>query len=109
MESFMKRSALSLLIGTLVFSSTVEANDQGEISERARLANVMMEITYLQQYLKETKQARKQNIRTRFAYDRLHTDLETIKSGIGEYVDQQLTRPKQRMLAEDELLGAYQQ
>ena len=106
-----KRTGISLLIGSLVFGTTAaaNANDQEDISERQRLENVMVEITYLQQYLRETKQSVKHNIRTRFDYGRINAELNTIKSGIGEYVDQKRAQPKQTAAAESVISGSYQQ
>jgi len=89
-----KRSAISLLIGSLVLCSAADANEQSDVTERARLANVMLEIQYLQQYLEATRTARKHNIRTRFDYQKLDRELDAIKDGIGEYVDQIPTKPK---------------
>lgn len=103
-----KRSAISLLVGSLVFSTASDGNDQSEVNERARLANVMLEIQYIQQYLKDTESSRKHNIRTRFDYDKLDRELGAIKGGIGEYVDQKLTQPKQTAVTST-ISGTYQQ
>lgn len=104
-----KRSALSLLIGTLVLSTAADGNDQSAVTERARLANVMVEIQYIQQFLAETQSARKHNIRTRFDYDKLNRELDVIKKGIGEYVDQKLSQPKQTAATAQTISGSYQQ
>jgi len=103
-----KRSAISLLVGSLVLNTAANGNEQSEVTERARLANVMVEIQYIQQYLKETEAARKHNIRTRFDYDKLSQELNAIKAGIGEYVDQKLRQPKQTA-ATQTISGSYQQ
>ena len=93
----------------LLFTHTawVVANDAQTVTERQRLESVMSELSYLQEYLQETKSSQKLNVRSRFDYQRLDGDLNLLKHGISEYLNDIPSKPKGDATAFRDIEGNY--
>lgn len=85
---------LTLLILLFASAAGVPANDMQTVTERQRLESVMNELSYLQAYLQKTKSSQKHNVRSRFDYKRLDGDLNILKHGISEYLNDIPSKPK---------------
>ena len=84
----------TLLLTLFGFSYSALANDAQTVTERQRLESVVYELAYLQAYLEETKSSQKHNVRSRFDYQRLDSDLNVLKQGISEYLSDFPSKPK---------------
>lgn len=100
-----RKSILLFLLFTI--ASLVLANDAQTVTERQRLESVMSELAYLQVYLKETKSSQKLNVRSRFDYQRLDGDLNLLKHGISEYLNDIPSKPKGDANTFREIEGNY--
>jgi RAQPRD family integrative conjugative element protein len=87
-----RKSILLFLLFTN--ASGALANDSHTVTERQRLESVMNELSYLQVYLQETKSSQKLNVRSRFDYRRLDGDLNLLKHGASEYLNDIPSKPK---------------
>ena len=85
---------LSLLILLICIANYSFANDVQTITERERLESVVNELAYLQEYLQETKISQKHNVRSRFDYQRINGDVDLIKHGISQYLNDTPGKPK---------------
>lgn len=85
---------LTLLMFLLSVAYSSFANDVQTITERQRLESVLNELAYLQEYLKETKTSQKHNVRSRFDYQRINGDVDLIKHGISQYLNDIPGKPK---------------
>ncbi len=97
------------LFPILLFASAslAFANDAQTVTERQRLESVISELAYLQEYLKETKSSQKLNVRSRFDYQRLDGDLNLLKHGISEYLNDIPSKPKGDANTFRDIKGSY--
>ncbi|MCB1815931.1 MAG: RAQPRD family integrative conjugative element protein [Candidatus Competibacteraceae bacterium] len=68
--------------------------DPGSSAERAVLARLEQELSYLQDLLREAQSQRKPSARTLFRYDLLQRDLDTVRHGIRQHLQGPGTRPR---------------
>lgn len=104
-----KKTALFLILlsSALLNAHWALANDIQTVTERQRLESVVDELAYLQTYLQETKSSQKLNVRSRFDYERIHGDLDLLKHGISEYLNDIPNKPKGDANAFREIQGNY--
>ena len=83
---------------TIVISFSViaiSANAQHEISEHARLAILVRQLDMLERIATESQTLScNQNGRYYFDYQRLHTDMQRIRTGIRDYLTPQRAQPR---------------
>lgn len=102
-----KQSILLLIL--LCCAHWAFANDVQTVTERQRLESVMNELIYLQKYLQDTKSTQKHNVRSRFDYKRVSADIDLIKHGITEYLNDIPSKPKGVKKPFGEIDGNYKQ
>lgn len=102
-----KQSILLLIL--LCGAHWAFANDVQTVTERQRLESVMNELTYIQNYLQDTKSTQKHNVRSRFDYKRVGADIDLIKNGIAEYLNDIPSKPKGAANTLREIDGNYKQ
>lgn len=100
---------ITLLLMLLISAHSILANDVQTVTERQRLENVMDELAYIQKYIQETKSAQKHNVRSRFNYQRFDGDIDLLKHGISEYLNDIPSKPKGDENTARVIGGNYQQ